>query len=70
MIVVADATPLNYLILIGHPDVLQKRFNQVVIPSAVVDEVGEYIRSVESHLNVVVDMFDRHLREDHGQRPS
>ena len=35
-----------------------------------VDELGEYLRSVESHLNVVVDMFDRHLREDHGQRPS
>ena len=35
-----------------------------------VDELGEYIRSVESHLNVVVDLFDRHLREDHGQRPS
>jgi hypothetical protein len=30
----------------------------------------EHLRTVESHLNVVVDMFDRHLREDHGQRPS
>jgi len=35
-----------------------------------VDELGEYIGSVESHLNVVVDMFDRRLHEDHGQRPS
>jgi hypothetical protein len=35
-----------------------------------VDELGEYIRSVESHVNVVVDMFDRHLREDHGRPPS
>jgi hypothetical protein len=32
--------------------------------------LGEYIQSVEAHLNIVVDMFERHLREDHGQRPS
>ena len=34
------------------------------------DELGEYIRSVESHLNVVIEMFERHLREDHGRPPS
>ena len=39
MIVVADATPLNYLVLIGHPDVLQKLFDHVVIPSAVMEEL-------------------------------
>jgi len=26
--------------------------------------------ATESHLQVVVEMFERHLREDHGQRPS
>ena len=35
-----------------------------------VDEVGEYIKTVERHVNVVIQMFERHLREDHGQRPS
>ena len=35
-----------------------------------VDELGEYIKTVEGHLNVVIQMFERHLREDHGQRPS
>ena len=35
-----------------------------------VDDLGEYIRSVESHLNVVVEMFERHLREDLGPLPS
>jgi ABC-type transporter Mla subunit MlaD len=35
-----------------------------------VDEVGQYIKTVEAHLNIVVEMFERHLREDHGQRPS
>jgi hypothetical protein len=30
----------------------------------------EHISTVESHLNVVIEMFERHLREDHGHRPS
>ena len=30
----------------------------------------KHIENVESHLNVVIEMFDRHIREDHGQRPS
>ena len=34
------------------------------------DDLGAYISKVEAHLNVVIDMFDRHLREDHGRRPS
>jgi chromosome segregation ATPase len=33
-------------------------------------ELGDYIKTVESHLNVVIEMFERHLREDHGPRPS
>jgi hypothetical protein len=33
-------------------------------------ELREYIKMVESHLNVVIEMFERHLREDHGHRPS
>ena len=32
--------------------------------------LGEHIATVESHLNVVIEIFDRHLREDHGHRPS
>ena len=35
-----------------------------------VDEVGQYIKTVEAHLNAVIEMFERHLRDDHGQRPS
>ena len=35
-----------------------------------IDDVGQYIQTVESHLNVVIEMFERHLREDHGQKPS
>jgi hypothetical protein len=32
--------------------------------------LGEHISTVESHLNVVIQMFERHLREDHGTPPS
>jgi hypothetical protein len=32
--------------------------------------LSESINTVESHLNVVIQMFERHLREDHGHRPS
>jgi flagellar capping protein FliD len=32
--------------------------------------LSEHISTVEAHLNVVIEMFERHLREDHGQRPS
>ena len=34
------------------------------------NQLGEHIDRVESHLDVVIEMFERHLREDHGQRPS
>ena len=39
MIVIADATPLNYLVLIGHSDILPKLFDQILIPSAVMKDL-------------------------------
>ena len=39
MIVVADTGPLNYLILIGHIDILEALYGEVVIPPAVRDEM-------------------------------
>jgi predicted nucleic acid-binding protein len=39
MIVVADTTPINYLILIGEIDVLAKLYGRVVIPRAVHEEL-------------------------------
>lgn len=39
MIVLSDTSPLNYLILIGHVDVLPALFSQVVIPSSVLAEL-------------------------------
>ena len=39
MIVVADTSPLNYLILLGHPDVLHKIYGRVLVPRAVLIEM-------------------------------
>lgn len=38
--VVADTTPLNYLILIGQTEVLHQLFGEVMIPEAVLTELG------------------------------
>ena len=35
MIVIADTTPLNYLILIGEPNLLPHLYGRVLIPTAV-----------------------------------
>ena len=43
---------------------------QIRETSTRLSDLGEYIKNVESHLNVVIQMFERHLRDDHGQRPS
>ena len=40
MIVVADTTPLNYLILIGEIEVLPRLYGRVVIPPAVHEELA------------------------------
>jgi predicted nucleic acid-binding protein len=37
--VVSDTTPLNYLILIGHVDVLPNLFGKLLIPPAVIREM-------------------------------
>jgi predicted nucleic acid-binding protein len=39
MIVVADTSPVNYLLLIGEIDILPVLFGQVFLPSAVLQEL-------------------------------
>ncbi len=39
MIVVADTTPLNYLIQLGFPDVLREFYGRVLVPPAVLTEM-------------------------------
>ena len=39
-LVVADTGPINYLILIGHIDVLPQLFQRVILPAVVRDELN------------------------------
>ena len=39
MIVIADTTPLNYLVLIEQADLLPRLFGRVLIPPAVFEEL-------------------------------
>lgn len=39
MIVLSDTSPLNYLVLIGHVNVLPALFGEVILPVAVRDEL-------------------------------
>jgi predicted nucleic acid-binding protein len=41
-LVIADTGPLNYLILIGHADVLSSLFDRVALPSAVHAELSDW----------------------------
>ena len=40
MIVIADTSPLNYLVLIGKADLLQRLYRRVVIPEGVLRELA------------------------------
>src|SRR6266511_504851 len=53
MAVVSNTTPLNYLVQIGHPDLLFQLFGQVLIPRAVVDEL-----TVEATPDVVSPLWE------------
>jgi predicted nucleic acid-binding protein len=39
VIVVADTTPLHYLILLQHADILRELYGRVIVPEAVVHEL-------------------------------
>jgi predicted nucleic acid-binding protein len=41
MIVVADTSPLNYLVLLGHIDILAKIYAEVLLPQTVLDELQD-----------------------------
>lgn len=41
MIVVADTSPINYLLLIGHIDLLPRLYGRVVIPTSVAAELSD-----------------------------
>lgn len=41
MIVIADTSPINYLVLIDAVDILQPLYMRVIVPQAVVDELSQ-----------------------------
>lgn len=41
MIIVSDTSPINYLILIGHINLLPELFQEIVIPQAVYQELTD-----------------------------
>lgn len=40
-VVIADASPLNYLILIGEVQLLPRLFGEILVPDVVVSELGD-----------------------------
>jgi len=38
-LVIDDTSPINYLLLIGHIDILRALFDRVILPTAVWDEL-------------------------------
>jgi predicted nucleic acid-binding protein len=40
MIVVTDTSPINYLVLIGEVDVLERIYGRVILPAAVLEELS------------------------------
>jgi predicted nucleic acid-binding protein len=43
MIVVADISPINYLLLIGQIDLLTQLFQHIIIPDVVRDEMLDFV---------------------------
>ena len=41
MIVVADTSPLNYLVLLGHIEIVAKIYAEVLVPQTVLDELQD-----------------------------
>lgn len=39
MIVIADTTPINYLVLIGEIEILPMLYGQIFVPTAVFEEL-------------------------------
>jgi predicted nucleic acid-binding protein len=76
MIVVADTSPLNYLVLLRKPEILPEIYGRVVVPNAVVIElrhldaprlVREWAMTPPSWLEIVqVGTIDSTLAKELG----
>lgn len=80
MIVVADTSPINYLVLIGHIDILPRIYREIVVPESVLEElrdpespatVREWLSARPEWLNVDSRIFQADIlldRLDRGER--
>src|SRR4029077_14131779 len=70
MVVIADASPLNYLVLINRIGLLPRLFTEVFVPAAVLEELSrpeappEVVRWVGSRPDWVRPVIDRTLPGD------
>jgi predicted nucleic acid-binding protein len=72
MIVISDATPINYLLLIGQEELLFKMFGRVLVPPAVHRELqrGGTPRAVRDWVANAPDWFEvRELARNPGPAP-
>ena len=70
-VVVADTSPLNYLVLIGQIEVLPALFGRVVVPSEVLNELtynSTPIR-VREWIDSRPDWLDIRVAHDEGHNP-
>lgn len=77
VVVVADTTPLNYLILIGRAEILPSLFGEVLVPQAVMDElrhpkapmaVSRWLREIPDWLRITpVRHFDETMQLGRGE---
>lgn len=76
MIVVSDTSPIYYLVQIGHVDLLPELYGDVLIPPAVLDELGHpgapshaWTRCLPPWIRVVAPrVVDPSLKLDRGER--
>ena len=74
-LVVSDTTPLNYLILIGHVDVLPRLFGKLLVPPTVIHEmrhpkapaaVARWAARLPAWIEVKAPQTDLHLGRGAG----
>jgi len=57
--------------VVGNLATQQERTNQQLRDTnAQLGELSDHVKTVESHLDLLIQTFERHLREEHGRRPS
>jgi Fe-S-cluster containining protein len=56
--------------LIGLTSIVGRVVDSVSEIAEAQKRTDKQLRTVDAHLDIVIEMFERHLREDHGHRPS